>query len=63
MMELEVGGIHILRNVPETYAEKLENNADITLYKEPATKLGYLAYATDKEPLPTCGSAGRSTMR
>ncbi|HHU48536.1 MAG TPA: ABC transporter substrate-binding protein, partial [Clostridiales bacterium] len=50
IMELEVGGIHILRNVPESYVEKLENNKDITVYKEPATKLGYLAYATDKEP-------------
>ena len=50
MMELEVGGIHILRNVPETYVEKLEKNDDITIYSEPATKLGYLAYATDKEP-------------
>ena len=50
MMELEVGDIHILRNVPETYVEQLEKNPDITVYKEPATKLGYLAYATDKEP-------------
>ncbi|MCM8901243.1 hypothetical protein KVG29_08415 [Caldicoprobacter algeriensis] len=50
IMELETGGIHILRNVPETYVEKLGKNPDITVYKEPATKLGYLAYATDKEP-------------
>ena len=39
-----------MRNVPETYVEKLENNPDITVYKKEATKLGYLAYATDKEP-------------
>jgi peptide/nickel transport system substrate-binding protein len=50
IMELEVGGIHILRNVPETYVEQLDNNPDITVHKNPATKLGYLAYATDKEP-------------
>lgn len=50
IMELEVGGIHILRNVPETYVERLDKKSDITVYKEPATKLGYLAYATDKEP-------------
>lgn len=50
IMEMEVGGIHILRNVPEAHIEKLENNPDITVYKEPATKLGYLAYATDKKP-------------
>lgn len=50
IMELEVGGIDILRNVPEIYVEKLEGNPDITVYKEPATKLGYLAFATDKEP-------------
>jgi peptide/nickel transport system substrate-binding protein len=50
IMELEVGDIHILRNVPETYVDQLEENSDITVYKEPATKLGYLAYATDKEP-------------
>ncbi|NLC69105.1 MAG: ABC transporter substrate-binding protein [Clostridiaceae bacterium] len=50
IMELEVGGIQLLRNVPETYVEKIESNPDITLYKNPATKLGYLACATDKEP-------------
>jgi len=50
IMEMEVGGIHILRNVPEAHIEKLENNPDVTVYKEPATKLGYLAYATDKKP-------------
>ncbi len=50
LMELEVGGIHILRNVPESSVEKLDNNPDITVHKRPATKLGYLAYATDKEP-------------
>jgi len=50
VMELEVGGIQILRNVPEAHVEKLDNLPDITVYKEEATKLGYLAYATDKEP-------------
>ena len=49
-MGLEVGDIHILRNVPETYVDRIESSPDINLYKEPATKLGYLAYATDKEP-------------
>jgi peptide/nickel transport system substrate-binding protein len=50
IMELEVGGIDILRNVPEIQVEKLEGNSDIIVHKEPATKLGYLACATDKEP-------------
>lgn len=50
IMELEVGGIDILRNVPEIQVDQLESNPDITVHKEPATKLGYLAYATDIEP-------------
>ncbi|AYO31391.1 ABC transporter substrate-binding protein [Biomaibacter acetigenes] len=50
MMELETGGIHILRDVPETYLERLEKVPEITIYKGPATKLGYLAYPTDKKP-------------
>ncbi len=50
IMELETGGIHILRNVPVAHLERLEKNPDIQVYRGPATKLGYLAYATDKKP-------------
>lgn len=50
MMELEVGGIHLLRTVPTPYIEKFEANEDLTVHREPSTKLGYLAYATDKKP-------------
>jgi peptide/nickel transport system substrate-binding protein len=50
LMELETGGLHILRNVPATFVEKLENNDEIEIYSGSATKLGYLAYACDKEP-------------
>lgn len=50
LMELETGGVHILRNVPATFVEKLQNNPDIKIVKGSATKLGYLAYACDKEP-------------
>lgn len=50
IMELEVGGIQILRNVPEIYVDQLNKNDEVSIYQEPATKLGYLAYATDKEP-------------
>lgn len=50
IMELETGGVHILRNVPEMYIEQLEKSSDVTLYQQAATKLGYLAYTTEKEP-------------
>lgn len=49
-MELETGGIHILRDVPTLFVDKLETNPDVKLVTEPATKLGYLAYACDKKP-------------
>ena len=50
LMELEVGGIHILRDVPAMYVEKLKQVADLKVIQGPATMLGYLAYATDKKP-------------
>lgn len=50
LMELETGGVHILRNVPAAFVEKLESNAEIDIVAGSATKLGYLAYACDKKP-------------
>ncbi len=50
MMEVEVGGIHLLRDVPTTYVDKFEENDDLIVHRGPSTRLGYLAYATDKEP-------------
>ncbi len=50
IMELEVGGVDVLRNVPEIHIKQLEENEDVTVNQEQATKLGYLAYTTDKEP-------------
>ncbi|HUT44579.1 MAG TPA: ABC transporter substrate-binding protein, partial [Desulfobacterales bacterium] len=50
LMELELGGIHILQDVPEMYVEKLKQNDDLIIVQEPGTRLAYLAYATDKKP-------------
>jgi peptide/nickel transport system substrate-binding protein len=50
LMELEAGNVHILRNVPATFIEKLENSQDVEILRGEATKLGYLAYACDKKP-------------
>lgn len=50
LMELEAGNVHVLRDVPTTFIEKLEGNADIQTFKRDSTQLGYLAYACDKEP-------------
>lgn len=50
LMELEAGNIDILRNITSNILLKLENNADIEIYSDESTKLGYLAYACDREP-------------
>ena len=50
LMELDTGGIHILRNIsPATY-EQIKDKNNIEVVRFAATRLGYLAYATDKEP-------------
>ena len=50
IMELETGGVHILRNVPATFFDQLKGNSDIEVIQGDATKLGYLAYPCDKKP-------------
>ncbi|MEW5784966.1 MAG: ABC transporter substrate-binding protein [Bacillota bacterium] len=50
LMELETGGVHIIRNIPPTVYDKVKDNADITVIQGSATRLGYLAYACDLEP-------------
>ncbi len=50
IMELETGGVHILRNVPATFFEQLKDSPEVEVVQGDSTKLGYLAYACDKEP-------------
>jgi len=51
LMEIETGGIHIINeDMPPSAIERLIANPDVRIEKGEATKLGYLAYATDKEP-------------
>lgn len=50
LMELEAGNVHILKDVPITALDKLENNSEIDVVKNEAPKLAYLAYPCDKEP-------------
>jgi peptide/nickel transport system substrate-binding protein len=50
LMELLAGNVQILRDVPATFIEKVADNEDVTISRGEATKLGYLAYATDKAP-------------
>ena len=49
-MEIESGGVHILRDVTATLLPKLEESEKVEVFSGEAGKLGYLAYATDKEP-------------
>lgn len=37
-------------NVAVMYSGRIVEYADVEVYQQLATKLGYLAYATDKEP-------------
>ena len=50
LMELLAGNVQILRDVPATFIEKVADSEDVTISRGEATKLGYLAYATDKAP-------------
>lgn len=50
MMEIEAGNVHVLRDVPATFKDQLSKNENIKLFSGDATKLVYLAYATDKTP-------------
>lgn len=50
LMELKTGGVHIIRNIPPTLYEQIKDHEEITVVRGSATRLGYLAYATDKEP-------------
>jgi len=50
LMELLAGNVHILRDVPATFVDKVADEPDVTIHRGEATKLGYLAYATDKAP-------------
>lgn len=50
LMELETGGVHIIRNIPPTVYDKVKESDEITVVQGSATRLGYLAYACDMEP-------------
>lgn len=50
LMELEVGNVHIVRDLTPTMIETIEDNDEIEIFTGGAPRLGYLAYATDKEP-------------
>ncbi len=51
MLELMRGGIHIIdREVPPTFLPQIKANPDVNVVQGEATKLGYLAFATDKKP-------------
>lgn len=50
MMELEAGNVNILRDVTAVVGEKLKSNENIEILTGESPQLGYLAYATDKEP-------------
>lgn len=49
-MELLAGNLHVLRDVPPTFLDRVEGNDDIKIEEVPATQLVYLAYPTDTEP-------------
>lgn len=50
LMELEVGNVHIVRDLTPTMIDSIKDNEDIEIFTGGAPRLGYLAYATDKEP-------------
>lgn len=50
LMELEVGNVHIVRDLTPTMIETIEDNDEIEIFTGGAPRLGYLAYSTDKEP-------------
>ncbi|MGM0651678.1 MAG: ABC transporter substrate-binding protein [Bacillota bacterium] len=50
LMELETGGIHILRNITASIYEQVKDNDEIDVVQKESFRLGYLAYATDKDP-------------
>lgn len=50
MMELEAGNVHITRDVSATMLQKLKQSSEVKILTSESTRLGYLAYATDKKP-------------
>lgn len=50
MMELDVGNVHVLKDVPSALLQNFEEMEDVDIFRREATQLGYLAYACDKEP-------------
>ncbi|MDD4438029.1 MAG: ABC transporter substrate-binding protein [Tissierellia bacterium] len=50
LMELEAGNVHILRDVPASFLQRVDDIDGVKVMRRDATKLGYLAYACDKEP-------------
>jgi len=50
LMELEAGNVHILRDVPASFLQRVDDIDGVEVMRRDATKLGYLAYACDKEP-------------
>ncbi|WNF36122.1 ABC transporter substrate-binding protein [Bacillaceae bacterium IKA-2] len=50
IMEIEAGNVHILRDTSATIIERLRDSDTVDIHDGDAPRLGYLAYATDKEP-------------
>lgn len=50
IMEVETGNVHILRDTSATIIERLRDSDEVEVIDGDSPRLGYLAYATDKEP-------------
>lgn len=50
IMEIETGNVHILRDTSATIIERLRDSDTVEVIDGDSPRLGYLAYATDKEP-------------
>ena len=50
IMEIEAGNVHIIRDTSATIIERLRESDLVDIYDGDSPRLGYLAYATDKEP-------------
>lgn len=50
LMEIESGNVHVIRDVTATMLTKLNESDNVDVISGDSARLGYLAYATDKEP-------------
>lgn len=50
LAELETGTVQVLLDVPVEHYQRVSQMKNVTVFKQPAFGLGYLAFATDKKP-------------